>query len=97
MEGRQSGDPLPAHPLVPTAWSISMASRYNSDGWNLTGLLIALTLTLSAMVAWVTHVVWIVKALASDAGATAGQIVLGLLGAVIPPVGVIHGYIIWFS
>ena len=47
--------------------------------------------------AMVTHLVWIIKALASDAGATAGQIVLGLMGAFIPPVGVIHGFILWFS
>lgn len=47
--------------------------------------------------AWLTHVIWIVKALASDAGATAGQIALGVIGAFMPPVGVIHGVIIWFS
>lgn len=47
--------------------------------------------------AWFTHVVWIVKALASDHGATAGQITLGILGAVIPPIGVVHGWVLWFS
>lgn len=74
-----------------------MSSRYNSDAWSLTGLLLALGFFLSVAAAWVTHIVWIIKALSSDAGATAGQIVLGVLGAFIPPIGVIHGLILWFS
>lgn len=57
----------------------------------------SLVLVIGAAAAWLTHVVWIVKALASTAGATAGQIVLGVLGAFVPPVGVIHGLILWFS
>lgn len=47
--------------------------------------------------AWATHVIWIIKALASSDGATAGQMMLGALGAFMPPVGVVHGFIIWFS
>lgn len=47
--------------------------------------------------AWLTHVIWIIRKLASDAGATAGQMVLGVLGSFIPPVGAIHGFPIWFG
>lgn len=54
-------------------------------------------LIIACAAAWITHCVWIIKALASAAGATAGQIVLGILGAFMPPIGVIHGIILWFS
>ena len=47
--------------------------------------------------AWVTHIVWIIGKLAGDAGATMGQIALGAIGAFMPPVGVIHGVMIWFG
>lgn len=47
--------------------------------------------------AWATHVVWIISTLASDVGATFGQIALGVIGAFMPPVGVIHGVMVWFG
>lgn len=56
-----------------------------------------LTLSGAAFVAWATHVLWIVDKLSSDTGATTGQMVLGGLGAFMPPVGVLHGLVIWFS
>ena len=52
---------------------------------------------LSCMAAWLSHVIWIVSTLASDAGATAGQIILGVMGVLIPPVGVIHDFVLWFT
>lgn len=72
-----------------------MAKR--DDGWTLTGLLFAVAFFLTGIAAWLTHAVWIVRVLASDAGATVGQMVLGVLGVVVPPVGVIHGLVIWFT
>lgn len=57
--------------------------------------IVAFVMTCAA--AWITHVVWIIKVLASAAGATFGQIALGVLGAFLPPIGVIHGLILWFS
>lgn len=56
-----------------------------------------LAIMISIPLAWFTHIIWIIKALASDKGATMGQMVLGGLGAFMPPVGVIHGYMIWFG
>ena len=47
--------------------------------------------------AWATHIVWIISTLASDAGATVGQMVMGGLGAFMPPVGAVHGLMIWFG
>jgi len=32
-----------------------------------------------------------------DSGATAGQIILGVLGSALPPIGIIHGLVIWAS
>lgn len=47
--------------------------------------------------AWATHIVWIIGRLASDSGATTGQIALGAIGAFMPPVGVVHGVMIWLG
>jgi hypothetical protein len=52
---------------------------------------------LASLAAWFTHVAWIVKVLASATPATTGQVVLGILGAFVPPVGVVHGVVLWFS
>ena len=53
--------------------------------------LIGVILFFSCMIAWMTHAIWIINVLASSVGATTGQIVLGILGVVVPPIGVIHG------
>jgi hypothetical protein len=45
--------------------------------------------------AWLTHVVWVIGKLAGPAGVTGGQLLLGALGSFVPPVGVIHGVMIW--
>lgn len=63
----------------------------------LTGPIVGLGLALVSIAAWVTHVAWIITKLSSDQGATVSQMVLGGLGAFMPPVGVIHGCILWFS
>lgn len=47
--------------------------------------------------AWITHVVWIVRTLARSDGAAASQMVLGILGVLMPPVGILHGYMIWLG
>lgn len=60
-------------------------------------ILVTFMLFLGSIGAWITHVIWAIKTLASDAGITFGQIVLAVLGTFVPPVGVIHGVIIWFS
>lgn len=47
--------------------------------------------------AWITHLVWIIQTLSSSVGATASQMVLGAIGTFMPPVGVIHGIMIWLG
>ncbi len=57
----------------------------------------SISLCVACFAAWATHIIWIIKALASASGATGGQMVLGVLGAFMPPIGIIHGLILWFS
>lgn len=61
------------------------------------GLIALAGLVLTPLAAWVTHVVWTVKLLASGDNATVGQMLLGAGGSVIPPLGIIHGFTLWFS
>jgi hypothetical protein len=55
---------------------------------------IAFIVTLGA--AWITHCVWWIKLMMS-ADMEVWQGVLAVLGTVALPIGVIHGFIIWFS
>lgn len=48
------------------------------------------------LAAWVTHIIWVIAKLAGGA-ATMSQMVLGAIGAFMPPVGTIHGFMIWFG
>lgn len=70
----------------------------DAEGW-IVGLSISAVIAFvcSLFAAWVTHVVWVIKILAGSAGVTFGQFLLGVLGTLIPPIGMIHGFIIWFS
>lgn len=70
----------------------------SAEGAGVLGLVsVPILLAIAAFTAWATHVVWIIKVLASSSGATVGQMVLGALGAFMPPVGMIHGVMIWFG
>jgi hypothetical protein len=57
----------------------------------------SIAIAVAVLAAWITHIVWIIQKLASDAGATFGQMALGAIGAFMPPVGVIHGVMIWLG
>lgn len=57
----------------------------------------AVIIVMAAISAWLTHVVWLIGKLASDAGATDGQIVLGLIAAFVPPIGAFHGFLLWIG
>lgn len=58
---------------------------------------ILLALAVTMLAAWITHIVWIIGKLASVTGPTVGQIALGAIGAFMPPVGMVHGIMIWFG
>lgn len=74
-----------------------MKIRFHSDAGPLAALAFFVLIILTPLAAWVTHIFWIISTLASSAGATVGQMVLGGIGAFMPPVGVVHGIMIWFG
>lgn len=78
---------------------VSYKRRGNSttlDAKGYAGLAI-LAFAVSCFGAWITHLVWVIGKLASDQGVTVGQVALGVIGAFMPPVGVVHGFMIWFG
>lgn len=76
-------------------YKVSVNTGFTSIDALVTSLVVCAMI--SVPLAWITHFVWIIKILASDKGATAGQMVLGALGAFMPPVGIVHGYLIWLG
>lgn len=54
---------------------------------------------LAVVVAYLTHLIWSISLLVSDAALSTavGKIVLAVLGVVVPPIGVIHGVMVWFG
>lgn len=63
------------------------------DFLKLVGLL---ALIIAPIAAYVTHAVWWIKLLIDGQMDTVGEGFLALAGMICPPVGVIHGFIIWF-
>jgi hypothetical protein len=56
-----------------------------------------LSIGLAIFLAWVTHCAWWIKLLMNEQMDTAGEGILAVLGTTFPPIGVIHGFILWFS
>lgn len=56
-----------------------------------------ISLWFTAAAAYLTHLVWAVSTLMSEHAATAGQIVLSIAGTLLPPLGLLHGVVLWFS
>lgn len=51
----------------------------------------------TGIAAWLRHLMWTVTLLASGHDIAIGQVALGIIGALVPPVGMIHGFVLWFS
>lgn len=51
---------------------------------------------ISLAAAWITHVIWWVKLLMNEEMDTLGELFLAGIGTFVPPIGIIHGYILWF-
>jgi len=71
---------------------MSRAVLIDGEGIAAVFLVIAF-LTLPA--AWLTHVIWWVQIMAT--GAEFSQAFLGLVGIAMFPLGILHGYMIWFG
>lgn len=63
----------------------------------ITWALLMIGLFLGASAAWLTHIFWTIKTLSSPEGSTIGQAALGFIGALMPPVGILHGIAIWLG
>lgn len=59
------------------------------------GALIFLAFALTNFAAWVTHIFWTIGTLTGDA--TVSQMVFAVLGAVFFPLGILHGWYLWFT
>lgn len=57
------------------------------------GLMISVA---SVVPAYGTHIYWLVKGLVTGSLDTASETVLAILGVLIPPIGTVHGYYLWF-
>lgn len=55
-----------------------------------------IALIVAPIVAWTTHCVWWMKLIMNEQMDTIGEGVLAVLGTLCPPIGVIHGFILWF-
>lgn len=59
--------------------------------------LFSIFVVISSIAAWLTHVIWSIKLLMAATTPLWNQVVLAVIGALFAPVGVIHGWILWFS
>lgn len=55
-----------------------------------------LLLVATILAGYATHIVWTIKLLMAATEPSVNQILLMILGVVIPFVGAIHGFILWF-
>lgn len=51
----------------------------------------------STIAAWITHIVWVIGKITGVASISGGEMAIGVLGAFCPPIGAVHGFIIWLS
>ena len=63
--------------------------------WGALGGVWALIL-MSTLPAYITHIFWTITTLSSATAATGGQIFMAFFGLIIPPLGALHGWILWF-
>jgi len=56
-----------------------------------------LVIGLSALAGWLTHIAVAISALVGDGPVALGYGILLAVGAFMPPVGVVHGWGIWFG
>lgn len=54
-------------------------------------------LILTCIAGWITHCVWWVNLVMNNQLDTVQEGFIAALGTLFPPVGVIHGFIIWFT
>ena len=68
-----------------------------SDALGATAVVIFVVAILSTLPAWITHCATQISRLVDGTGDTFWNAVLLVVGAIFAPVGVIHGWLIWFG
>ena len=58
-----------------------------------TGVILAF---LSIIPAYLTHLFWMIGTLFGEADVTTKDLAIMVIGTLLPPIGAIHGYTIWF-
>jgi hypothetical protein len=77
-----------------------MAKNSKVETLAVTGGFLAIIVWLVGFAGYITHIMWCIKALVSTAvvgDILIKAIILGVIGAIVPPLGAIHGLVIWFS
>lgn len=69
-----------------------MTSKTGSDF----GFYFAAAFLITAFCGWATHIWWAISTVLGDVPMTINQGVIAVLGAIIPPVGMLHGIYLWF-
>lgn len=64
---------------------------------DLFGALSIVAICSALAITYLTHVVWALNTLMSEHAANAAQITLSVLGILLPPFGVLHGFAIWMQ
>lgn len=55
-----------------------------------------IALICAPFLAYVTHIIWWINLCMTEKMDTFGEAFLALVGTVFPPIGMIHGFILWF-
>lgn len=66
------------------------------DKVTLAGLGLFFSIIFATIAGYITHLFWAFETLMNDVGVTAGQFFLIVIGTFMPPIGVIHGFFLWF-
>lgn len=71
---------------------MSAVEKFGVAGFGFIALLI-----ISSIAAWVTHIIVAIGALVGGTSVSIGYGILLAVGVFMPPVGVIHGWGVWFG
>jgi hypothetical protein len=65
-------------------------------GENMKLYLFIIALGIAPIAAWITHIYWSLSGLFTGSMTETSDFVIAVLGAFIPPIGIIHGIYLWF-
>ena len=73
-----------------------MNRNFTSLTASIFGLLTFIWVGLAIVFAYLTHVYWTITMAMTEQLDTAGEMFLAIVGLLVPPLGTIHGIILWF-